>query len=437
MKSTVETVSPLVRQLNIEIPANVVATHFDRVFKGIQRDAQIKGFRQGKAPLTTIKSMYGDRVKNDVAQDLIQKHYYEALKEHSLDPINYPEFEFDIPNETTNFTFSAAFEVRPEVTLKKYEGLEIETEKYAFDDQKVEEVINNIRASRAQLVNVLEDRPAQNGDVAVVDFEGHVDGKPLPNGAGTDHHLELGAQQFIAGFEEGVVGMKIGQSKTLSLKFPDPYHSAELAGKPVDFKTTLKGLKKKDLPELNEEFVKTLGGIESVDKLKTTIREDLEKSEKKRIEGDTKNRLLKVLVHNNPVEVPPSMLKDQKQALVEDMKRKMGEQGMGEAEFTEYAKKWDSDFNVTAAEMIQSGFLIDAIAKKHELLWTDEELNQKLEEYAQQTGLEMDRIKEFYARPEQAQRLTYAITEEKVLEFLTKAAKIKEVEKAQLESSPA
>lgn len=435
MKSSIEKVSNLERRLNIAIPADVVASHFDRVFKGIQRQANIKGFRPGKAPLSTIKTMYGDQVKNDVAQELIQKHYFEALKEHALDPINYPEFEFDVPHEDAEFSFTANFEVRPEVELKKYEGLHLTTEKFDVPENKVTEVLENIRASRAQLVDVLEDRPAQNGDVTVIDFEGSVDGKPLENGSATGHHLELGANQFIEGFEPAIIGMKIGDQKTVSLKFPDPYHAPELAGKPVEFKVALKGLKKKELPELTDEFVKTLGGIESLDKLKSTIREDLEQNEKKRIESDTKNRLLKELVRNNPVQVPPSMLAEQKQALVEDMKRRMTEQGMGETEFEEYAQKWDKDFESTAAEMIQSGFLVDAIAKKHELRWSEADLEKKYEEYAQQTGIDLERIKDFYSRPEQTQRLTYMITEEKVIEFLLKSAQIKEVDKAQLKDA--
>lgn len=435
MKSTVEKVSNLQRRLNIEVPAEVVAGAFDKVFKGIQRQANIKGFRQGKAPIATIKSLYGDQVKNDVAQELIQKHYFDALQEHKLDPISYPEFEFDVPKETGDFSFSANFDVRPEINLKKYEGLEVTTEKFVVDDQKVNDVLENIRASRANLVDVIEARPAQLGDVAVIDFEGSVDGKPLDGGSGKNHNLELGANQFIEGFEQGIVGMAVGGQKTLTLKFPDPYHSADLAGKPVEFKVTLVGLKKKALPELNDEFVKTLGGFESVDKLKATIREDLEQNEKRRIDNDTKNRLLKELVKNNPVEVPASMLADQKKALVEDMRKRMTDQGMDEAGFEDYAKKWDRDFETTAGEMIQSGFLVDAIAKKHDLRWTQEDLDAKIAEYAAQTGIDLERIREFYSKPEQTQRLTYMITEEKTIAHLLKSAKLKEVPASELKDA--
>ena len=437
MKSNVEKVSNLSRKLNIEVPAAVVQSSFQKVFTGIQKDVEIKGFRKGKAPLNTIKSIYGDRVKQDVVQDLVQQHYAKALEEHKIDPISYPEFEFADPSEDKDFSFTATFDIRPEINLKKYEGLEVEKEKLEFDPAKVEQVLENIRASRATFEDSKEDRAAKVGDTAVIDFVGYVGGKELENGAGTNHHLELGAKQFIEGFEDGVVGMKKGETKTISLKFPDPYHSADLAGKPVEFKVTLKEIKVKVLPELNEEFIKSLGGPDTLHDLKKTIQEDLEQGEKKRIEDAFKNRLLKTLVKENPVEVPPSLLKEQKASLVEDFKRRMSEQGMGEADFASYVEKWDGDFAKTATEMIQSSFLVDAIAKKHDLFAKKEDLDAKFAEYAQQTGIEESRIKEFYGRPDQASRLTYQITEEKVINFLNQSVKVKEVAASALKDEAA
>lgn len=435
MKTNLEKVSNLERKLNVQVPAETVSAALDRVYKQVQKDANIKGFRPGKAPIDKIKSMYGDRVKQDVVQDIIQKHYYEALKEHSLDPINYPEFEFDVPTEGKDFAFTALFEVRPEIALKNYEGLSVEKEKYEFDETQIQKVLENIRSSRADYVAVLEDRPAQLGDMAVIDFDGFVDGKALEGGKGVDHNLELGTNSFIEGFEQGIVGMNVGVTITIQLKFPDPYHSKELAGKPVDFKVTLKALKKKELPELTDEFLKSIGSTETVEQLKETIRKDLEASEQKKVEQDFKNRLLKVLVQENPIDVPPSMLKDQKQLLIDDMKKKMTDQGLSEDEFTDYVGKWDGDFNTTAKEMIQAGFLIDAIAQKHDLRWNEDDVENKIAEYAKQINMEAQKVKEFYAKPEQKQRLTYMITEEKVVNFLTQSAKIKEVSREKLKES--
>lgn len=438
MKSTVEKVSQLQRRLNIEVPAQTVSTIFEKMLKGIQKQANIKGFRQGKAPLTTIKNVYGDRVKQDVVQELVQKHYYEALKQHGLDPISYPEFEYDQPTEGAEFSFSANFEIKPEINLHKYEGLELEKEKLEVDSKKIDEVLENIRNSNAEFVPVFEDRPAQKGDTAIIDFEGFVNGAPLENGTGKDHQLELGANQFIEGFEEGVIGMSVGGTKTLNLKFPEVYHSAEIAGKAVDFKVKLNGLKKKQLPEMNDELVKKLmgnaapGETLTVEGLRKKIQEDLEQTEKKRIDEDLKNRLLKKLVSLNPVEVPPSMLANQKQALVDDTKKRMLEQGMNEVDFESYVQKWDKDFDASAAEMLQSGFLIDAIAKKQNLKWTQEDLDAKFDDYVKQTGVDRARIVEFYSRPEQMGQLTYTISENKVIQFLLSSAKITELDKSKL-----
>ncbi|AZZ35381.1 trigger factor [Bdellovibrio sp. qaytius] len=428
MKAQVQITEGLQRKINVEIPQNVVTNAFEKVYQSIQRSVQIKGFRKGKAPISTIKSMYKSQVLGDVAQDLIQSHYPQALKESNIDPISYPEFEFEDPAEEKDFKFTAVIEVRPEVKIKKWEGLEVEKEKFVMNETQFDQALNNIRTSRAKTVDVLEVRPAQMGDIAVVDFEGFVNGGPLENGVGVDHNLELGSKQFIEGFEEAIVGMKVGDTKTVNLKFPDPYHSAEIAGKPVDFKVTLKGLKKKELPELNEELLAQIGTKQTVEEFKKTLREDIEQSDKKRIEDNFKNRLIKKMVEANPVDVPASLLKDQKASLIEDFKKRMSDQGMQESDFESYVQKWDADFAKTAGEMIQSSFLIDALATEHKLQCNKEDIDAKFVEYAKQTGLEEERIREWYGKPEQASRLTYMITEEKVLKLLTDKAKIKEVD---------
>lgn len=427
MKTSVEKLSSLQRKVNVNVPAAVVEGAFQRVYQDLQKEVTLKGFRKGKAPLATIRSVYGDRVKQDVAQNLIQSHYVQALTEHKLEPLNNAEFEFQDPAELSDFSFSATFDIRPEINLKKYENLEVEKEKYEFDEKKVDQVLENIRASRATNENVLENRPLQKGDVALIDFDGYVDGKPLEGGAGQDHALEIGSNSFITGFEEGLTGMKVGDERTLNLKFPDPYHSKELAGKPVEFKTKLKAIQKKVLPELNAEFLASLGGPTDIEGLRKSIRDDLEQSDRKRVDDAFKNRLLKKLVKENPVDVPPSLLKDQKQALIDDFHKRMHEQGLSHQEFESYVEKWDADFAKTASEMIQTSFLIDAIARKHDLTCKPEDLDAKFAEYSKQTGIDEARVREFYGRPEQTSRLTYMITEEKVLDLLNKTVKIKEV----------
>lgn len=428
MKSNVEKVTSLQRKLSVAVPVGDIQTSFEKVYRDIQQEVTIKGFRKGKAPLNTIKSLYQTRVKQDVIQDLIQKHYAMALLEHKLQPLSYPEFEFDDLAEDKEFTFSAIFDIRPEIKLKNYEGLTIEKEKLDFSEKKIDDVIDNVLTSRATFETVTEKRPAKLGDFSIIDFEGTVDGAPLDNGAGTNQQLELGSKQFITGFEEGIVGMQIGEEKTLNLSFPTPYHAKELEGKSVTFKVKLNELKVKVLPELNDEFIKTTGsGVASVEEFRKIVRADLEGTEVKRIDDAFKNRLLKALVKENPVDVPASLMKDQKKLLVEDFKKRMAQQQMDESTLTEYIAKWDKDFENTAAEMIQSSFLIDAIGQKHDLICKKEDLDRKFAEFATQTGIDEARIREFYSKEDTLSRLTYQITEENVIKKIMETVKIKEV----------
>jgi trigger factor len=435
MKSSLENITNLQKKLNVEVPSEAVQAAYDRVFQQIQKQVEIKGFRKGKAPLTTIRSMYGDRVSSDVAQDLIQNFYVMALRDHKLSPVSYPDFEFDPPSELIDFKFSAIFDIRPEIVLKKYEDLEIEKQKYSFDEAQLEKVLVNIRQSRATLETVSDNRAAQKGDIAVIDFEGQVEGKPLEGGTDKNHQLELGSKQFIDGFEDAVIGMKTGETKNIQLKFPTPYHSEELAGKPVEFKVTLTAIKEKILPELTEDFLKSLGGPTNVEELKNSIRKDLEESDRKRIEDSFRNRLLQTLLKNNPVDVPPSLLKEQKNAEIEAFREEQSKPNNGynsgrlaPDQIDDYVKKWDADFEKVAREKIQISFLVDEIASRHQLFCSKEDIENKILGYAKQTGLEESRIREFYSQEEQNRRLFHMITQDKVIDFLASKARIKEVD---------
>lgn len=433
MKSSLESVSKLERRLSVQVPQSKVSEAFDQAYRTIQKQATIKGFRKGKAPLTAVKSMYGDRVKQDVVQSLVQKTYSDALKEHSLTPISFPSINFEDVQEGSEFTYTADFEVRPEVEVKDYKGLNIKKEKLDTSDERIDNALKQIRESRAQIQTVDEKRAAQKGDVAVIDFEGIVDGQPLENGTAKGHELELGSNSFIPGFEDGIVGMNLGETKDIELKFPEEYHAKDIAGKPVKFKTTLHSLKKKVLPELNDEFAKSLGEqFETVDALRSEVKKDMEQSDSKRIKDDTKNRILRALVAKNPIEVPKSLLEEQKRALEKDFRERMASQGFSDADFNDYKDSWKNDFEDTARFMIQSSFLIDKLAEKEKLQATEDEVHKKIHEFAAQSGIDEKRVSEFYHEPSRHQQLHYQVTEEKVINFLLQNAKVEEVKASEL-----
>lgn len=436
MKSELEKLSGLTRRLNITVPQDVVSKALEDSYKEVQRVAEFKGFRQGKAPLQMVKAEYRSKVESDVASRIIQDHFGKALDQHALSPVNYPEIEFTGLKEGEPLQFAAVFEVKPEINLGTYTGLNIEKEILEVKNETVEQIIEDIRQSKASVVPVIEDRAAQMSDMAVIDFDGQMNGKPLQGGSGKEHMLHLGAKQFIPGFEEGVVGMKPNDTKVINLKFPDDYNPKELASQNVEFTVTLKELKKKVLPELNDEFAKTMGSHESLQQLKDEIKRDITLREEKRIRDDAKQRLLHALVDSTTFDVPQSMVAEQKAVLIDDVHHRMEEQGMPHDKFEEYKKQWDADFNKSAEFVIRSSLLVSAIAKKESLIATDEDLEAKMMSYAEQSGIEIPKIKAFYAKPENRSRLKFQITEDKVMGFLMEKAKVKEVEKSKLKPLP-
>jgi trigger factor len=239
---------------------------------------------------------------------------------------------------------------------------------------------------------------------------------------------------FIPGFEEGIIGMMPGVSGEVKVSFPVDYHVEALKGQPVTFKVTLQKLLKKDLPILNDEFAKSLGGkTETLAELKETIKNDQLKREEKRVKEELKNRLMKTLVAANPVDVPKALMTEQKKSLAEDLKKRMESQGMGNEQFEEYKEKWDKDFEETAAFMIRSSFLLDKLATDKGLRASDADLEAKFSDYASETGIELARVKDFYNDEDRRSRLRYQLTEDKVVDWLIQHADVKEVSREEIE----
>lgn len=442
MKTQLEKTSTLGRKLNIEVPATIVATTIGNYLKDVQKRVEIKGFRKGKVPLPMVKSLYEGSVKSGATEELLRLGLSAGLKEHQVHPVDYPEFEFEEVVEGDSFHFSAHFEVTPEVELKVVEGLEVTKEIFSVDPTEVDKVLENIRKARTTKVDLDEDRPAQVGDVAVIDFKGVVDGDPLEGGAGEDHPLVLGSQSFIPGFEDGIVGMKIGEVKTLSLRFPENYQN-NLSNKDVNFEVTLKKLQKEVLPELTDELVQSFGGGSdtaekiTVEKLKANILADLEARQKKRTEQAFEEVIKRKLLELNPVEVPQAIVRQQKGVLIQDMEKQMKGEGYSAEQFAQYKERWDADFEATAKRLVQLGFLFEAIAAKYSLHCTKEDLDAKLESYAAQSGIDVKRVREHYSKAESMDRLASMITEDKVISYILSNAKVTETQATKDSFGPA
>lgn len=432
MKVDLEKVSSLERKLNIEVPADKVTAAFNDAYKRVQRNAEIKGFRKGKAPINTIKSLFKERVVSDVINDLIQKHYSLALDQHQLNPISSPTIDIESQiDENANFKFTAQFEIRPDIPAVKYEGLEVLKEKVDVTNEMIDTYLDNMRKRSARLEPVTEKRPIGKDDFALIDFQGHDGETALDDVKGTDLPVKIGGGQFLPGFEEQLTGLEVGAEKTFNQAIPENYHHKPIAGKTIRFSVKVKDIRREILPEFDDEFAKKFHK-DSMDALKTSIREELNHEEQARIDEEFKKRLFNVIAKNNPVDIPPTLKEEQRKKLIEDFRHRMLSQGMNESEFSQYQKDWEGDFDKTATFMVHTYFIVDKIAKDNNLRATADDIENKIAAHAQASGIELAKLRTYYNSADAQSRLSYQITEENVVKYLTDKVKVKEVEKSKI-----
>lgn len=429
MKSSLESNEGLKRTLKIEVGPEAVKAAFESEFQKIQKNLVLPGFRKGKAPMDQIRASYRGRVINEVVEALVNKNYFEALKEHDLHPVSMPQIDLDEITEDKGFSFKATLEVKPEIKLSKYKNFELKKESASVDEEKVQSIIDQILESKADKVPVFEDRPAQEKDFVDINFEGFLGpNEPLPNGAANNFILELGSQSFIPGFEEGLIGAKVGAQKTLDLSFPEDYQAKEIAGKNVSFKVTVNKIMKKQKPELDDKLVESLGDprVKTADDLKKEIKSDLLRSEEERTVKAMQEEVLKALIENNPIEIPESLVAQQKEGLKQNSQQALMAQGFGEEEMTEYYKKWDEDFTKNAKDIIHVSLLMDAIADAEKLRPTESDLDEKIQEMVVQAGPNASKVKEYYSDMNKKDSLYYKLMEDKVISYVIENSKIKE-----------
>ena len=325
-------------------------------------------------------------------------------------------------------------EIAPDIQLNKYKGFEVQKEVLDLSEERVVQALEGMRRNFPEFSSILEDRLAQMGDAAEIDFDGFVNGEPLEGGKAEGHRLELGSHSFIPGFEEEIVGMKVGDEKEIHLEFPTKYHQAEIAGKPVVFKVKLHGLFKKSFPELNDELASKMG-LKTLDELRSFIRNDMKRVEERRIQEDLEHRLLEALVENNPVEIPGGLFSSQKSLLISQKHQQMKSRGISDEEFKEYKVKNDKHFEKMASFIIQSSFLVEYIAKEFEIRTVDEDLFEELRRQAEIRGVNQEELVQHYKDEEKRAQLFYQVKKKKVLEFLFSEAHVVEAPRGELKPS--
>lgn len=438
MQVNVEQLSSVKKKINFEVPVERVRAETDKAFAALRKRAVIPGFRKGKAPEGLIRKTYEGQVQNDVVKNLFNDCYFKYIQDNKIFPVAYPEIDTDGLVDGEPFRFSATVEVYPEVVVTDYEGFEVVKEKLEVDDAAVDARIAQMRENMAQLQPVADERPAAIGDHAVIDFEGFLEGAPLDGGSASDHLLELGSNSFIPGFEEQLCGMRVGEQKRIALAFPEQYHSTELAGKPVEFEVTVKELKVKEMPELDDAFAQNFGEFATLDELKAKVAETIERQEKERIERDFKDALIKQLVAKNDFELPETMVDRQLDSMLENTKQRLQYQRMTLEMMGMDEQRYRQQFRPVAASQVKGALLLHALADKVGIAVDNTDIEARLRRMADESGQDYERISSYYLQNAETRKgLEEQVREEKVLDLLAAKAVVVEKSKSELAESGA
>lgn len=399
MSVQVEKLEKNMAKLTVEVSAEDFKAAIKKAFNKNKNRFAIPGFRKGKAPQAMIEKMYGEGVfYEDAADEAINASYAEAMKESGLDIVSRPEVTIEKISKDEPFVYSALVAVKPEVTLGQYKGVEVEKADASVSAEDVEAELKKVQEQNARLLTV-EERGVEDGDQTVIDFEGFVDGKGFEGGKAEDYPLTIGSHSFIDTFEEQLIGKKIGEECEVNVTFPTEYHAADLAGKPATFKVTVKEIKVKELPELNDEFASEVSEFDTLDEYKKDVEKKL--VEKKEIEANSKNEdaVVAKVVENATMEIPDKMIDAQAENMVQDMARRMQSQGLSLDMYLKYTgmtvEQMKEQARPDAEKRIRTRLVLEAVAKAENIQISDEKVDEEVAKMAEAYKMEVEKLKSY------------------------------------------
>ena len=415
----------------VKLEITVEASKFDEAIKRVYFKSakyfNIPGFRKGKAPIQIVEKYYGKEIfYEDAFNDSANGALEEAVKENNLEIVSRPEVEIKQMEKGKDLIFTATMQTKPEAELGKYKGVEIKKIEYKVTDEDIEHELSHMQEHNSRLISI-DDRPVEKGDITTIDFEGFVDGKAFEGGKAEGHELEIGSNTFIPGFEDQIIGMKIDEEKDIQVKFPDEYFSKELAGKDATFKVKLHEIKKKELPELDDEFAKDVSEFDTLDELKKSIKEKQEKQNEERAKYETEDAVIKAVCDNMKVEIPSGMINMEIDNMLKELEQRLSYQGLNLEQYLQFMGKTEEDlrkeYEPQAIEGIRSRLALEAVIKAEKIEPDEAEITEKMKEMAKNYGKEND--EEFLKNENVANYIKEGLKSEKALEFLVKNAKIK------------
>ena len=428
MKVKVEKVENKANEIKLEF--TVEAQKFDEaiqdVYKKNAKYFNIPGFRKGKAPFKMVEKTYGIQIfYEDAFNEIAGEVYEKGLEDNKIEAVSKPKIDIIQIEAGKDLIFTAVVQTKPEVTLGKYKGIELKKVEYNVSDEDVNHELEHIAEHNARLVSV-EDRAVENGDITIIDFEGFIDGKAFEGGKAENHELEIGSGKFIPGFEEQIIGMKIDEDRDIKVTFPKDYPAKELEGKEAIFKIKLHEIKKKELPETNDEFAKDASEFDTLDEWKKSIREKLEKANTSKAKFETEDNAIEEVCKASKVDIPSGMIETQIDNMEQDISSRLSYQGMKLDQYLQMIGKTKQEFRdeykEEAEKQVKRNLVLEAIMKDAEIEATKEEVETKIKEMADIYGKKEEEIKE------NAQLIKYVeetIKTEKTIQYIVDNAKIK------------
>ena len=404
MSLQVEKMEKNMAKLTIEVSAEDVEKAMQSAYQKAKGRISIPGFRKGKAPRKMIEQMYGKGVfLEDAVNALIPEHYSKALGECELEIVSQPKIDLVQTEPGKALIFTAEVAVKPEVTLGEYKGVEVPKSEIEVTDEEVDAEVKKEQEKNSRTINV-EDRAAQLNDIVTIDFEGSVDGVPFDGGQATEYPLTLGSNTFIPGFEDQLVGAKVGDDVDVKVTFPEEYQAKELAGKEAIFKCAVKKIEAKELPELDDDFAKDVSEFDTLAEYKEHVKTNLVEKKENEAKRAKEDAAVDKIIENAQMDIPEAMLETQCRQMLDDFSRRMQSQGLSMDQYFQFtgmtAEKMMEDMKPQALKRIQTRLVLEKVAEVENIQPTEEEVNEEISKMAEAYKMEADKLKELLGERE-------------------------------------
>jgi trigger factor len=419
MKVNSEELSPTKKRLEVEIPPPEVQEAVDALYRDLNKRVRIKGFRPGKTPRAVLERHYGDYIKEQAISNLVKETYPKAISQESIEPIAPPTIDTGALTPEGPFSYSAVVEVRPRIEVKGYQGMRLKGKKEEVTPQEISGELERLRQMHAQLKQVEGRDLVQKGDVLLLDFQGFLGQRPIRDGKAENYLLEIGSGTMVQGFEEALIGKQTGAKEEITIGFPADHPRKDLANKEVTFKVTIKEIRQRILPAMDDEFAKDVGAYKDLEELKERIKTDLQKAKEYRLKEELRRQAIDQLLQANPMEVSSYLVERRTDELLQDLKLRMA--GQQQDLSPEEEQKMRAEYEKLAEREVRASFLLEEIGKQESIEVTKEELEARLQEMAR---LYQRPLEELRQNSSLVAAVRPGLGREKILDFIIAKADI-------------